>query len=118
MSSEFESFLDLLEKFFVEDEFAFKNRSKCFPRYVVFGRAQSSHGNDDICSGESLLYTEYKIIPFIAHDCFIGNFHSQVIEPLGQIERIGVLKVRSEKFRAYGHDLDFQVLFSLHFMIR
>ena len=72
---------------------------------VVFGRAESSHKDNDVCAGERDSGGAYQIRTAVAHYSLESDINPQFVEPGGEMKRIRVLPERGQQLRADGNDL-------------
>ena len=76
-----------------------------FAREVVLGGAQAAGENNDVGAPHSQLGRSDEALAVIADDRLEAHLDSQVVELLGEVERVGVLPVGSEQLRPHGDDL-------------
>ena len=78
-----------------------------FAGQVVFGGAQAAHQDDDVGAAQRGSNGIHQILAAVADDGLEGNRDANLVELLGQVERVGVLPVRGEHLRADGDDFRF-----------
>ncbi len=76
----------------------------CFPRQVVFGRAESAHEDDDL-GRETTRRPRLSVFAVIADDGFENYFNAELVQLLSQIKGVRVLPEGCQQLRADGDDL-------------
>ena len=74
-----------------------------FARKVIFGGTESADEDDDVGTPHGQFRRGGEIVTVVADDAFEAHFDSQLVQFVGEIERVGVLPVGREHLRAHGN---------------
>jgi len=85
---------------------------------VVLGGAEAAGEDDNIGAGEGDESGAGKVREIVADDGFEGDLDAEVVEAVGEVERVGVLTEGCEHLGAGGDDFSDHVLFCKPFLVR